>query len=306
MKIFVTGGAGFIGSHLTKFLLDKGHTVTVYDNLSRGYQELIDKRAKFVQGDTNNKETLLQVLPSHDAVIHMAGFIEVGESFKDPQVFFQNNLSGGITLLEAMRDAGVSKIIFSSTAAIYKPKEKPLEEDDPKEPQNPYGATKLAFENFLAAYFYSYRLESVSLRYFNAYGPGEHHKPETHAIPNFIRATLKKEPLPLYWQGEQVRDYIFIDDLVEAHVKALNLSGYKYLNLGTGKGTKTIDLLKMIFDIVGHDAPIADLGKREGDASYLVASYKKAKGILGWEPKRPLVEGLRKTIDYFAKIDKLE
>lgn len=286
--------------------MDRGHTVTVYDDLSRGHQELVDRRAKFVQGSTNNKEALLKELPHHDAVIHMAGFIEVGESFKDPQSFFQNNLGGGVSLLEAMRALGVPKIIFSSTAAIYKPKERPLEEDDPKEPQNPYGATKLSFENFLAAYFYSYKLESVSLRYFNAYGPGEHHKPETHAIPNFIRATLKKEPVPLYWQGEQVRDYIFIDDLVEAHVKALDLSGYQYLNLGTGQGTKTLDLLKIIFELVGHDAPISDLGRREGDASYLVASYKKAKEVLGWEPKTPLSEGLRKTIEYFAKFDKVK
>jgi UDP-glucose-4-epimerase GalE len=301
LKIFVTGGAGFIGSHTTRFLLDKGHEVTVYDNLSRGRKEFVDRQAKFIQGDTTDKEALLKGLPGHDAVIHMAGFIEVSQSFKDPESFFKNNLSGGVTLLEAMREAGIPKIIFSSTAAIYKPKDRPLEEDDPKEPQNPYGATKLSFENFLAAYFYSYKLESVSLRYFNAYGPFEHHKPETHAIPNFICATLKRKPVPLYWQGEQVRDYIFIDDLVEAHIKALNLSGLNYINLGTGKGTKTIDLLKMTFDLTGLKAPIADLGKREGDVPILVASYKKAKEVLGWEPKTPLVSGLKKTIEYFKR-----
>jgi len=302
----VTGGAGFIGSHVTKSLLDKGHSVTVYDNLSHGYQKLVDRRANFVEGDVKEEEVLLRILPGHDAVIHMAGLIEVGESFKNPQDFFENNLFGGIVLLNAMRKSNVSKIIFSSTAAVYKPKERPLEEDDPKEPQNPYGATKLSFENFLAAYFNSYKLESISLRYFNAYGPDEHHRPETHAIPNFIQATLKKEPVPLYWQGEQIRDYIFIDDLVEAHVKALDLSGYHYLNLGTGQGTKTADLLKMIFELCGHEAPISDLGRREGDAPILVASYKKAKEVLGWEPKTPLSAGLRKTIEYFAKFDKVK
>lgn len=304
-KIFVTGGAGFIGSHLVRALCDKEYEVCVFDNLSKGKREFVDPRAKFIQGDTEDVSLLEKSLLGFDVVIHAASFIEVPESFRNPAKFFENNVGGGVATLEAMRMVGVSKLIFSSTAAIYKSQEKLLKEEDPKEPEDPYGATKLAFEGFLSAYYHSYGLESISLRYFNAYGPGEHHQPETHAIPNFIAAVLQNEEVPLYWQGKQVRDYIYIDDLVDAHIKSLALSGYHAINLGTAKGTKTIELLRLIEKITEKKARMKDLGERKGDATFRVASYQLAKKVLSWEPKTDLEEGLRQTIAYFAKSQKV-
>lgn len=294
-----------MGSHLARALCDEGYEVTVFDNLSRGRKDVVDPRAKFVKGDILDKILLEKSLEGHDIVFHMASFIAVPESYKDPGKYFNNNVGGGVTLLEAMRARQVPKIIFSSTAAIYKSIDKTLDENDPKEPEDPYGATKLAFEGFLSAYHYSYGLESIALRYFNAYGPGEHHDPETHAIPNFILAVLKNREVPLYWQGDQVRDYIYIDDLIAAHLKALNISGYHAINLGTGKGTKTKEVLDLIVKISGKSVKVKDLGERAGDARFRVASFDLAKKVLDWEPKIELENGLRETISYFAKLPKV-
>lgn len=301
MKVLVTGGAGFIGSHVTKLLLDQNHQVTVADNLSKGREETVDPRAAFVKLDLNDQSGLESILPGTDAVIHMASFIEVGESVKKPVEFTQNNIETTVKLLEAMRKTGVKKIVFSSSACVYgTPLKIPITEDDPLgEQSNPYGLTKVTMEQFCMLYNKLYNFDVIILRYFNPYGEGEMHIPETHAIPNFIKAALKKEPIPLYWKGEQVRDFIYIEDLANAHILPLNLTGLHVYNIGTQNGVKVIDVVNKIFDILGYQVEISDLGGREGDVLSLVASNEKIKKELGWEPKVGIDGGLKRTIEFF-------
>lgn len=301
MKVLVTGGAGFIGSHVNKLLLDQGHSVTVMDNLSKGYQDLIDPRVNFQKISLENQADLEKILPGHDAIIHMASFIEVGESVKKPVEFSQNNIVGTVKLLEAMKNAGVKKMIFSSSACVYGvPKNLPVTENDPLgEQENPYGITKVTTEEFCKLYHNLFGFDVTILRYFNPYGPGELHEPETHAIPNFVKSALAKTPIPLFWKGEQIRDFIYIDDLAEAHVLALPLGGLHIYNVGTETGVKIIDVVKKIFELVGYEVPIDDKGERKGDVPALVASSEKIKKELGWTPKVGLGEGLQKTIDFF-------
>lgn len=304
MKILVTGGAGFIGSHVVKLLLNQNHEVTVLDNLSNSKEDVIDKRAVFHKADLNDQEVLEKILPNHNAVIHMASLIEVGESVTHPVEFTQNNILGTVKLLEAMRKTNVKKIIFSSSACVYgNPKTTPINEDDPLEKQeNPYGLTKVTMEQFCMLYHNLYNFDVTILRYFNPYGPGESHTPETHAIPNLIKAALENKPIPLYWKGKQVRDFIYIDDLAYAHTLPLNLSGLHIYNVGTQTGSKVIEVVKKIFDILGYEVPIEDKGERKGDVQTLVASYEKIKSELDWEPKTNLDEGLRKTIEFFKTL----
>ena len=301
MNILVTGGAGFIGSHIVKLLFDQKHSVTVLDNLSSGHKDQVDERANFVAGDLLDQAGLEKVLPGHDAIIHMASKIEAGESVKKPVEFAENNILGTVKLLEAMKKVNVKKIIFSSSACVYGVPEKlPISENDPIGLQeNPYGITKISMEQFCCVYNRLYDFDVVILRYFNPYGPGELHDPETHAIPNFVISTLQKKPIPLYWKGQQIRDFIYIDDLVTAHVLPLNLSGLHIYNVGSETGVKVIDVLKKIFELVGYDVPIDDLGERKGDVSQLVASSEKIKRELGWQVKVNLEEGLKKTIEFY-------
>ncbi len=301
MKVLVTGGAGFIGSHVTKLLLEKEHTVTVIDDLSRGHRDFIDPKANFQDISLENQQALEKILPGHDAVIHMASFIEVGESVKKPVEFTQNNIVGTVKLLEAMKNTGVKKIIFSSSACVYGiPKNLPItEENQLGEQENPYGITKVTMEEFCKLYHNLFGFDVTILRYFNPYGPGELHQPETHAIPNFIKSALSKTSIPLFWKGEQIRDFIYIDDLAEAHILALPLTGMHIYNVGTETGVKVIDVVKKIFEIVGYEVPIDDKGERKGDVPSLVASAKKIKQELGWQAKVGLDEGLSKTIDFF-------
>lgn len=301
MKILVTGGAGFIGSHVSKLLLEEGHQVTVIDNLSHGNKEVVDNRATFIEADLQDQVKLEQILPDHNAVIHMASFIEVGESVKKPAEFAENNIVGTVKLLAAMRKTRVKKIIFSSSACVYgKPTKIPITEEDFLGVQeNPYGITKVTMEQFCILYNQLFNFDVVILRYFNPYGPGELHSPETHAIPNFIKAALSKNPLPLYWKGEQVRDFIYIDDLAKAHVLPLNLGGLHIYNVGTETGVKVIDVVKKIFEIVGYEVAMDDKGERKGDVAQLVASAQKIKKELGWQTNTSLREGLEKTIEFF-------
>ncbi len=301
MRILVTGGAGFIGSHVSKLLLDQGHSVSIIDNLSNGHKESLDPRATFISGDLLDLAKLEEVLPGHDAVIHMASLIEVGESVKHPVEFVENNIVGTIKLLEAMKKANVKKIIFSSSACVYGiPSKLPVTEDDPLgEQENPYGLTKVAMEQFCKLYHNLYGFDVIILRYFNPYGSGELHTPETHAIPNLIKAALNKTPIPLYWKGEQTRDFIYIEDLAKAHVLPLNLSGLHIYNVGTETGVKISDLVKIIFKLVDYEVPIDDKGERKGDVPSLVASSGKIKTELGWQAETNLEEGLKKTIEFF-------
>jgi len=301
MKILVTGGAGFIGSWVQRLLLDQNHEVTVIDNLSHGHKELIDSRSNFIPADLLDQTKLESILPGQDVVIHMASFIEVGESVKKPVEFAENNIIGTIKLLEAMRKTSVKKIIFSSSACVYGvPKKLPITEDDPLGKQeNPYGITKITMEQFCELYHTLYGFDVTILRYFNPYGPGELHAPETHAIPNFIKAALSKTKIPLYWKGEQIRDFIYIADLATAHILPLTLSGLHIYNVGTETGVKISDLVKQIFELVGYEVEIEDKGERKGDVPSLVASSQKIKQELGWTAKVSLEEGLKKTIEFF-------
>ena len=300
MKILVTGGAGFIGSHVTRLLLDEGNDVVVLDNLSKGHKSLVDKRAKLVIADIKDKKKTKQALKGIDAVIHMAGLIVVPESVKDPQKYCDNNVIGTVSLLESMRDVGVKKIIFSSSACVYgTPDKLPIDEKAPIRPDNPYGAGKASIEAFLQAFHANFGFDVVILRYFNPYGPGELHQPETHAIPNFIKSTLAKKPIPLYWQGEQIRDFIYIEDLARAHIDVLGLSGYQIFNIGTEKGIKVKDVIQEIFKIVGYEVPIDDLGQRPGDVAANYASSAKLAKAVGWKVKVDLREGLKRTIDFY-------
>ncbi|OGE28133.1 UDP-glucose 4-epimerase GalE [Candidatus Daviesbacteria bacterium RIFCSPHIGHO2_01_FULL_40_11] len=301
MRVLVTGGAGFIGSHVNKLLLDQGHSVTVVDDLSKGHQDSIDARVDFHQIGLENQEELEKILPGHDGVIHMASFIEVGESVKKPVEFAQNNIVGTVKLLEAMKNANVKKMIFSSSACVYgKPEKLPITEEDPLgEQENPYGITKVTMEEFCKLFHTLHNFDVTILRYFNPYGPGELHEPETHAIPNFVKSALTKTPIPLFWKGEQIRDFIFIDDLAQAHILALTLTGLHIYNVGTESGVKVADVVKQIFEIVGYEVPIDDKGERKGDVPALVASSEKLKKELGWNAKVNLEEGLKKTIEFF-------
>ncbi len=299
-NILVTGGTGFIGSHVVRLLADAGHNVTVLDNLSSSTKELVDSRAKLIIGDIADVEKSRSALENINAVIHMAGLIIVPESVKDPIKYCQNNVIGTVSFIESMRKTGVKKIIFSSSACVYgTPNKLPIKEKAPIRPDNPYGASKASIETFLQTYNAIHGFDSIILRYFNPYGPQEEHQPETHAIPNFIKATLSKKPIPLYWKGEQVRDFIYIEDLARAHIDVLNQKGYQVFNIGTEKGIKVKDVIDEIFKIVGYEVPIDDLGERKGDVKANYASSQKLHKATGWQAKVSLTEGLKRTIEYY-------
>ncbi|MBI2599093.1 UDP-glucose 4-epimerase GalE [Candidatus Curtissbacteria bacterium] len=301
-KILVTGGAGFIGSHVVKLLADQDHEVVILDNLSKGHKESIDKRAKLIVGDMADSAKTKEALYGVDAVVHMAGLIVVPESVKNPIKYVNNNVLGTVSFLQSMRETGVKKIIFSSSACVYgTPDSLPIKENAPLHPDNPYGATKASIESFLGTFHANFDFDVTILRYFNPYGPGELHNPETHAIPNFIKATLAKKPIPLYWKGEQIRDFIYIEDLVRAHTDVLGLSGFNIFNLGTQTGIKVKDVVDKIFEIAGFEVPIDNLGKRPGDIPANYASSQKLHQAVGWKAKTNLDEGLQSTIDFYKK-----
>lgn len=303
MHVFVTGGAGFIGGWICTALLGEGHQVTVFDLVPSK-----NKEVHSIVGDIRDKDLLLRSLVGHDAVIHLAAKTLVPESVEEPQLYFDTNMVGGYNLLEAMRTLGIKKIVYSSTAAVYgSPERVPIEEDDPKWPINPYGATKFGFEHCLHAYHKCYGIDVTLFRYFNPFGPNEDHEPETHAVPNFITATLEHRPIPLYWQGNQERDFFYVGDLADAHVLGLHQRGFHTYNLGSGASIKVIDLVHAIFQVIGQETEIQDLGIRAGDPPRLMANIDKVRRELGWVPTMPLMEGLEKTVAYFrAKIKEKE
>jgi UDP-glucose 4-epimerase len=303
LRVLVTGGAGFIGSHITRVLLEDGHEVTVLDNLARGRRELVPENASFVQADLADQDATERALRGHDAVIHLAGYLEVAVSVEKPVAFTENNVTNTVKLLEAMRHADVGKIVFSSSATVYgRPQRLPLREDDPLGVQtNPYGATKVACETFIRVYHELYGFDAVMLRYFNPYGPNELCEPETHAVPNIVRATLERRPIPVYWQGQQLRDYIYVEDLARAHIAPLGVGGWEVFNVGSDTGTKVADIIKTAFRIVGYEVPIDDLGERPGDVPASYASSEKLRRACGWRPRVDLEEGLRRTIEHYRE-----
>jgi UDP-glucose 4-epimerase len=303
MRILVTGGAGYIGSVVTEELLKDGHGVIVYDNLSKGHAQALVPGAEFVRADLLERERLARTLSEGriEAVIHMAASSLVGESVTDPAKYYQNNVVAGLTLLDAMREANVTRIVFSSTAATYgEPAKQPIEESDPTNPTNTYGETKLAFEQALRWYEGAYRIRYASLRYFNAAGAteacGESHNPETHLIPIILQAaTGQREYVEIYGEDYQtedgtcVRDYIHVVDLARAHILALGILGERsaIYNLGCGgAGYSVREVIEAAREVTGRPIPVRVGPRRSGDPARLVASSAKIKRELGWTPER--------------------
>ncbi len=301
MKVLVTGGAGFIGSHTVKILCDAGHEVIVFDNLSKGHKKTVN--CSFVLGSLSDENLLDKTFKEYkiEAVIHFAGFIEAGESMKEPLKFFNNNVVEGLSLLNVMIKNNIKKIIFSSSAAVYKHKESSLIEDDEKQPENFYGETKLMFETILKWYGLIYQLKSISLRYFNAagaaFGLGENHYPETHLIPLILQTALgQRDHIKIFGtdyntkDGTCVRDYIHVLDLAKAHLLALerinNIESFsEAYNVGTSQGYSVKEIIGMAKEITGKDFLVLESPRREGDPPILVANSEKIKKELSWYPE---------------------
>jgi UDP-glucose 4-epimerase len=308
MNIFVTGGAGYIGSATAEALLAAGHTVTVYDSLVTGHRPAVPEGAKFIQGELGDLVTLntaLAVEP-YEAVMHFAAFIEAGESMKDPGKFFRNNLVNSIQLIEAAQRTGVKRFVLSSTAAVYCSSEAPLTEDSPLEPANAYGFTKLAIEQALDWYRRIYGLHYAALRYFNACGAvpgrGEAHRPESHLIPRMLWVPLGKSPEIHIFGGDYstpdgtcIRDYIHLADLVSAHLLALEALGTQdrlVYNIGNGSGYSNLQVVESARRVTGHPIPVIIDPRRPGDAPRLVASSDKIRRELGWTPRHPELDDI--------------
>lgn len=314
MNILVTGGAGYIGSHVTKKLNGIGHHVVVFDNLVKGHREAV-LTAKFVKGDLADKKLLNEVMQSEEieAVVHLAAHSIVGESMEKPGKYFQNNLSNGLNLLEVMVSNNVAYLVFSSTAAVYgEPQEVPITEDHPTNPASTYGDSKLFFEKILERYQQIHGLKYVSLRYFNAAGAdhsgeiGEAHSPETHLIPIVLQKALGiRDKLYIFGDdypsrdGSCIRDYIHVEDLADAHILALDglLDGMdsRIYNLGNGEGYSVKEVIETASALIGKEIE-AEIGpRRAGDPAVLVASSQKIREELGWKPKYAALETIIET-----------
>lgn len=308
MKVLVTGGAGYIGSVTTELLIDAGHDVIVFDNLERGHRQAVDNRASLVVGDLRDKDSIDKAMRSvkPDAVMHFAAYALVPESMTHPEMYFRNNVAGGINLAEAMLGAGVGKIVFSSTCATFgQPDRVPITEDVAQHPANPYGESKLVFEQVLKWYRELHGMKTVFLRYFNACGAtrkfGEDHEPETHIIPIVLQVALgKRGHVNIYGDdydtkdGTCVRDYIHIVDLAQAHILALEADMSGAFNLGTGNGFSVKEVVETAREVTGHPIPAQTAPRRPGDPATLIAGSAKAKKELGWKPK---FEDLRLIIE---------
>jgi UDP-glucose 4-epimerase len=308
MHVLVTGGAGFIGSHMADRLIRKGFEVTVLDTLEKGHREAVHPKAAFVQGDCGDAALLGRLFAERpvDAVMHFAAYIEAGESMQVPERFLVNNTARPLALLEAMLQAGVKKFVFSSTAAIYgDPAYTPIDEEHPKNPTNAYGYAKLLVEGSLAWLHRLRGLEYAALRYFNAAGCSEHlgedHHPETHLIPLVLDVALgRRAAIKLFGtdyptpDGTCVRDYIHVEDLVSAHVLALEALGPRPLvyNLGNGQGYSVREVVDVARRATGHPIPVEEAPRRPGDPAILVASSDKIRKELGWTPQHPDLEGI--------------
>jgi UDP-glucose 4-epimerase len=299
VKIFVTGGAGYIGSVCAEELLQRGDEVTIFDNLTEGHRAAIDSRATFIQGDLSDPKSIsLAIATSRpDAVMHFAANALVAESMENPYKYFYNNVCGGLNLLNAMVEHGVKRLVFSSTCATFgAPDRVPIDESVPQVPVNPYGESKLMFEKILRWFDQIHGIQFAALRYFNVAGAterlGEHHRVEGHLIPSVLRVALGQRthaeifgtdhPTP---DGTCIRDYIHVLDLAEAHILALEISKSDSFNLGTGGGTSVKEVIEACRRVTGHEIPAVAKPRRPGDPARLVASSEKAKRELGWKPQ---------------------
>lgn len=324
--ILITGGAGYIGSHCAMALLEKSTEILIFDNLSTGHKKTIDTLSKygklqFVQGDLLDKDALDKLFKNYkiDAVIHFAAFSQVGESVKNPEKYYINNVCGTLNLLSAMLKYNVKKIVFSSTAATYgEPEYTPIDESHPQNPINPYGQTKLMIEKIMDDYDKAYGLKSVRLRYFNVAGAdrdariGEAHNPETHLIPNILKSTFSTgKTFEMYGDdydtkdGTCVRDYINIEDLVDAHLLSLeylNKGGKTdFFNLGTNNGNTVKEVFNICKQVTEKNIDVKMMPKREGDPASLVANNQKAQNLLNWQPKNDLEFSIKKAYEWEKK-----
>jgi UDP-glucose 4-epimerase len=314
MRILVTGGAGYVGSASVERLVDAAHDVVVLDDLSTGHPAAVPERTRLVEGSYGDRAAVARLLAVEriDAILHCGARSLVGESVREPARYYEHNVVGGVALLDAARDAGVRRLVFSSTAAVYGiPDATPIDEDAPLRPINAYGETKRAFEGALRTYAVAYGLRSVSLRYFNVAGAtettGEDHEPETHLIPNVLRAALDEVPLTIFGDdyptpdGTAVRDYIHVADLADAHLAALEATAPDdrrtgatgedaralVCNLGNGDGFSVREVVATAEAVVGRPIPHRIGARRAGDPPVLVASATRAAELLDWRPRRP-------------------
>ncbi len=313
MKVLVVGGAGYVGSHTVRLLQNEGHEVWVYDNLSRGHREAVPA-GRLIEGNLSDRALLLQVLRDKEieAVMHFAAYALVNESVQHPAMYYQNNVTATLELLEAMRQAGVWRFVFSSTTATYgQPEKIPIAESTPQRPINPYGFTKLVIEHALADYAHAYGFGVAALRYFNAAGAsddgaiGEDHDPESHIIPIVLQVALgQRESISVYGtdyptpDGTCVRDYIHVNDLGTAHLAALKLltpGSNLQMNLGTGQGTSVMEVIEACRSVTGHPIPIQNAPRREGDPACLIADSSLAQKTLNWIPRYKTIDTIVET-----------
>ena len=319
--ILVTGGAGYIGSHLVMALLEKGEDVIVFDSLELGHAETIETlkkygNLKFVKGNLKNLDEIRGafLVNKIDSVVHFAAYSQVAESVKNPQKYYYNNVYGTLNLLNAMLEFGVKKIVFSSTAATYgEPVYTPIDEKHPQQPINPYGNSKLMVEKIMDDYDKAYGLKSVRLRYFNVAGAdskariGEWHEPETHLIPNVLKAKEDKV-FKMFGtdydtkDGTCVRDYINVEDLAQAHIEALEYlkegGETNFFNLGTTEGNSVKEVFTACEEVKGAKIPLEICPRRGGDPVILVADNKKAKEVLGWIPQHDLMDCIKSAYEW--------
>ncbi|MHB2021290.1 MAG: UDP-glucose 4-epimerase GalE [Candidatus Xenobia bacterium] len=319
MNVLVTGGAGYIGSHVAADLVAAGHRVTVYDNFSKGHRQAVPPEAELIEGDVADGAAVGEVLRSRaiEAVMHFAAFIEAGESMQQPEKYFRNNTAATMALLEAMIANSVLTFVFSSTAALYgNPDAVPIEETARLEPTNAYGESKLLVERVLAWYHEIHHLRYASLRYFNAAGAtvprGEDHHPESHLIPLILQVALgQREHVHIFGtdyatpDGTCVRDYIHVSDLSQAHLLALNALQTKdrvIYNLGNGRGFSVREVIEVARQVTGHEIPALEAPRRPGDPAVLVASSEKIRRELGWKPQHPeLRDIVASAWDWFSR-----
>lgn len=307
MRILVTGGAGYVGSHVVQALLEAGHEPIVYDNLSTGHAEAVQE-AELVVGDVADQDRLGQVLKrsNFDGCVHLAAWSQVGESMRDPSKYFANNVTGGLSLFDSLVQNAVPWVVLSSTAAVYgEPKSVPISEDHPPRPTSPYGESKLSLEKILGWYEEAYGLRYTALRYFNAAGAhpsgriGEDHKPETHLIPLVLQAALgQRDQVSVFGMdyptpdGTAVRDYIHVCDLASAHLASMERLHVGELgsvvNLGNERGFSVLEVIEKAQEVTGKNISVSYEGRRAGDPAVLVASSRSASAALGWSPKHDL------------------
>ena len=306
MKLLVTGGAGYIGSIVASHLLGAGHEVVVLDNLERGHREAVPDGAEIAVADLLDRDALGEHLGrGFDGVLHFAALALVSESVSNPERYWRTNVGGTLNLLEAMQNAGVERLVFSSTCAVYgQPDEVPIAETAPPRPINAYGATKLAVDEMIGHFSQANGLGAVSLRYFNVAGAsgalGEDHEPETHLIPNILRAALGRSPFVEIFgtdyptpDGTAIRDYIHIDDLADAHLLALDGArggAHRIFNLGNGDGFSVRDVIAAVESVTGAEIPAREMPRRPGDPPMLVAASERIQTELGWQARKPGLE----------------